>query len=207
PDRQAEVLSARQTAVTGTRRVIDYPMRSRNGGNVPVRETNVPVRDQEGQITSIIGIIDFMPEAANTQTEAHNTGPADNAIKARGASRGRILLADDDALLVCSCTRYLAHAGFGTTPAYNGMEALELFNKQPDDFDLVIIDMIMPRVGGVEVVTQLRKIKPEVKIIGISGYSQDGSEWDMFRNQVSAWLAKPFEPDQLVQLAAKFINS
>ncbi len=78
-----------------------------------------------------------------------------------------ILLVDDDELLRSAMLAILERAGYRVHAAADGEQALRYIEKNP--VSLVITDLIMPQVEGIEMIVQLRKIRPELKIIAVSG--------------------------------------
>jgi DNA-binding response OmpR family regulator len=105
----------------------------------------------------------------------------------------RILLIDDDDSVRTMLSLTLAHFGHTVIEACNGKEGLELF--QHADADLLITDIVMPEKEGLEVLMELRKKRPPVKIIAISG----GDYLHMAKLMGAAKvLAKPFSSDVLI---------
>jgi CheY-like chemotaxis protein len=82
----------------------------------------------------------------------------------------RILVIDDDAQIRETLRIILEHAQHEVVEAQNGRVGINLYRKEPSD--IVIVDMIMPEVDGVETIADLRRDYPGVKIIAISGYSE-----------------------------------
>ncbi len=81
-----------------------------------------------------------------------------------------ILLVDDHSSARNSIQRVLHHAGYRVLPASSGKRALKVFAESPDDVDLLIADCMMPGMNGRELAEKLRRQKPELKVILISGY-------------------------------------
>ncbi|MFZ5570136.1 MAG: PAS domain-containing hybrid sensor histidine kinase/response regulator [Thermodesulfobacteriota bacterium] len=84
----------------------------------------------------------------------------------------RILFVDDEEVVVDANKRILERLGYHVTAATNGQEALDLFRKAPDAFDLVITDMTMPSMTGIELAGKMIRIKPSIPVILCTGYSQ-----------------------------------
>jgi PAS domain S-box-containing protein len=87
---------------------------------------------------------------------------------------GRILVIDDEAAIREMCQDLLTHLGYTVTTAADGEEGLRLFTVAPDRYDLVLLDLVMPKLDGREVFDRLRGIKPDARVILCSGYSQAG---------------------------------
>jgi len=112
----------------------------------------------------------------------------------------RILIIDDDVDILFSTRRLLKRVGYDVYVAQNGEEGLDLFNKL--NFDLVITDMIMPQKEGIEVITELKKRDPAIKIVVISGGGHISSDFYLrAANQfhVDLALTKPFNSTEFVE--------
>jgi nitrogen-specific signal transduction histidine kinase/CheY-like chemotaxis protein len=114
-------------------------------------------------------------------------------------SVGTILLADDDALLRRATTRMLRRDGFDVELACNGAEAIERFSRRPSEIDLVMLDVVMPEVGGEEAMAAIRRIRPHVPILLLSGYTPARVDAEALLQPSTAYLAKPFRHAHLLQ--------
>ena len=103
----------------------------------------------------------------------------------------RILIIDDNELIRIMLSRYLEHCGYQTLTASSGLEGIEVFGCCQDLIDLVLTDLRMPVMTGKETVHQLRKIKPNVNVICMSGCLDDSCP------QGVTLLQKPFGMDAL----------
>ncbi|RLG22329.1 sensory box histidine kinase/response regulator protein, partial [Methanosarcinales archaeon] len=84
----------------------------------------------------------------------------------------RILLVDDEAMLVEVGSQMLELLGYRVTTRTSSVEALELFRTRPEEFDLVITDMTMPQMSGDILARELRKIRPSIPVIICTGFSE-----------------------------------
>jgi len=109
-----------------------------------------------------------------------------------------ILVADDEAVLRNLLKETLASKGYRILTAKNGKEAVDIFRLNRDAIDLLVVDLVMPEMSGEEVVDVVRRIRPEMKILVITGYSQESEEQDALRARVQGFLQKPFDPDDLL---------
>jgi CheY-like chemotaxis protein len=109
-------------------------------------------------------------------------------------SRGHetVLLVDDEEMIVDVGKRMLEKLGYETLTAMSGAEAIEIFQTRKDKIDLVILDMIMPKISGGETFDRLKKINPAVKVILCSGYSIEGQATDILKRGCKAFIQKPF---------------
>ncbi len=103
----------------------------------------------------------------------------------------RVLVVDDEAVVVDMLEQILCRLGYRVTVRYSSLDALALFHKRPDDFDLVITDMAMPNMTGDRLGRRLREIRPEIPLIICTGYS-DGIDAERASAQgFSGYLMKP----------------
>jgi DNA repair protein RadC len=118
----------------------------------------------------------------------------------KGVSGGTetILVVDDERQLADSTREMLDHLGYTVLVAYSGEEALEIIREGSETIDLIVTDMIMPRMSGLELLTEVKALSPDTRIIIASGHMDRDSAWEgdarTFR------LSKPFT---LEALAAK----
>ncbi len=103
----------------------------------------------------------------------------------------RILVVDDETLVREATTRLLAELGYEVSGAQDGDEALMRLS-QGEEFDLVILDLQMPRLGGTETLSRLRDLQPNLKVILTSGYFPSESLHDLLRRHRCGYLQKPF---------------
>ncbi len=103
-----------------------------------------------------------------------------------------VLLVDDEEMIIDVGSRMLAKLGFEVLTARNGDEAVAVYGEHRDKIDLVLLDMVMPQVGGGEAFDRLRKINPDVKVILCSGYSIDGQARVILNRGCDAFIQKPF---------------
>jgi len=103
----------------------------------------------------------------------------------------RILFVDDEPMLADLGEKALKSLGYEVTARTSSIDALALFQKQPDQFDLVITDMTMPHMTGDSLARAMIKIRPDIPIILCSGYSQQISEESAKRIGFRAFVMKP----------------
>ncbi|MFQ3578052.1 MAG: ATP-binding protein, partial [Verrucomicrobiia bacterium] len=113
-------------------------------------------------------------------------------------SKARLLVVDDEPDLLDFCEAALKDHCQSITCAKDGMEAVALFKANPDAYDLVLLDLTMPRMGGVECFHHLRNIRKDLRVIVSSGYSIEGAPGDLLRHGALAFLHKPYSVESLV---------
>ena len=113
--------------------------------------------------------------------------------------RETILLVDDEDMIIDVGTRMLKKLGYQVFIARDGKEAIEIFKKHPQEIDMVILDMIMPRMGGGETYDRIKKIKPDVKVLLSSGFSINGQASEILNRGCNGFIQKPFNLQNLSQ--------
>lgn len=110
-----------------------------------------------------------------------------------------ILMVDDEAGIVSVSKALMAHLGYRVLVATSGREALEIYRKEGRAIDLVILDMIMPGMGGGETFDHLKEMNPEIRVILSSGYSLDGMASRIMKQGCRSFIQKPFNLSSLSQ--------
>jgi len=89
--------------------------------------------------------------------------------------------------------------GYRVLTAKDGEGAIEVYGKNRDDIDFVLLDMIMPGMGGGETYDKMKEINPDVKVLLSSGYSIDGQATDILERGCDGFIQKPFTMKELSQ--------
>lgn len=108
-----------------------------------------------------------------------------------------ILLVDDEQVITDVASKMLAGLGYHIFIADCGEKALEIYKENKNRIDLVIMDMIMPAMGGGETFKEIKAINPKVKVILSSGYTLNGEAKQIMNEGVLAFLQKPYNLDEL----------
>lgn len=117
-----------------------------------------------------------------------------------------ILLAEDEPSVRVVTTRILEQAGYKVIPAENGERALELFTQSSDEIDLVILDIVMPILGGKDVYERIKKIKPEVPVLFTSGYSENSVHTNFVIHEGYQILQKPYGRIEVLKEVRKILD-
>jgi PAS domain S-box-containing protein len=123
---------------------------------------------------------------------------AAEAPEALPGGNERILVIDDEAVIVRLCHQMLTNYGYRVTLQSSSLEALALFKARPEDFDLVLTDMTMPDMNGDRLAEELKKIRPDIPVILFTGYSNI-SEKKISEIGISAYIRKPFDKNELLK--------
>ena len=108
-----------------------------------------------------------------------------------------VLLIDDEEIVLDTGEQMLRRLGYEVFLAGSGQEALELYERDHNKIDLVLIDMVMPAIGGGETYDRMKEINPKVKVLLSSGYSVDGEATEILERGCDGFIQKPFDLEQL----------
>ena len=119
---------------------------------------------------------------------------------------GTILLIDDEEMIIKVGKELLQELGYEVLTARSGQEAIKVYEKITDEIDLVIMDMIMPGMGGGETFDRLKKINPDIRVLLSSGYSINGQAAEILARGCDGFIQKPFNLIQLSDKIKKIIT-
>jgi two-component system cell cycle sensor histidine kinase/response regulator CckA len=118
----------------------------------------------------------------------------------------RILFVDDELTIAKMGNQILERLGYAVTTRTSSIEALELFQAKPDDFDLVITDMTMPNMTGDKLAIELMKIRPDIPVILCTGYSKKISDEIAAEIGIKAFAYKPVVKVDLAKTVRKVLD-
>ena len=124
------------------------------------------------------------------------SGTTSNGNKVERGSE-RILVIDDEETVRIVVQRSLEHLGYHVDAACNGREALEYFGDKLDNYDLIILDMMMPFMSGDEVFFRLKEIKSDIAVLIASGYASDVRTKEVLNAGAKGFIQKPFAVEEL----------
>ncbi len=141
--------------------------------------------------------------------KASDAQPGDSAVMRASAQAGNetILLVDDDQLILDVGKAMLAALGYAVLVAKGGKAAVEIYRKQKDRIRLVILDMIMPDMGGGKTYDQLKEIDTGVKVLLSSGYSINGQATAIINRGCNGFIQKPFDLQSLSEKVRNIIDA
>ncbi|MFA7402564.1 MAG: PAS domain-containing protein [Pelobacteraceae bacterium] len=119
---------------------------------------------------------------------------------------GTILLVDDEVEIRAIDSILLNTMGFSVITALNGREALDIFSLHESEIDSVLLDLIMPEMGGLETYRFLRAVSPDVPIVFCSGYDIEAISAVVETDDHAEVVKKPFKPDQLREVLLKVMG-
>jgi len=115
---------------------------------------------------------------------------------------GTVLVVDDEELIRITASALLRSMGYRVILATDGQEGVHTFLETKDEIDLIILDMIMPVMGGRETFTKLREIDPTIPVIIASGFAKEEDMAALKKEGVNGFLNKPFRRAELAEMVA-----
>jgi len=168
------------------------------------RGTGLGLASAYGIIKNHGGAIDFASKVGEGTTFYIYLPATDRALKKASVARDSlargsetILLVDDEKVILDVNKPMLENLGYTVLAASGGREAIDVFKAANQKIDMVILDMIMPDLGGGAVFDHLKDAKPEVKVLLSTGYSMIGQAEEILSRGCTGFIQKPFNIQQL----------
>ncbi|MDY6954991.1 MAG: response regulator, partial [Thermodesulfobacteriota bacterium] len=114
-----------------------------------------------------------------------------------GKRADTVLLVDDEEVVLEVGRELLEIMGYRVISAADGKEAVAIYEERFDDVDIVLLDMVMPHMGGGEAYDRMKAINPKIKAILSTGYSMDGQAAEILQRGCDAFIQKPFGLEEL----------
>jgi two-component system cell cycle sensor histidine kinase/response regulator CckA len=160
------------------------------------------------------GLITVFSEKGNGSTFRvylpATTKAVEKRLQAAAAVSGgteTILLIDDEKMILDVSQQMLVSLGYRVFAADNGDQAINVFRKNLQDIDLVILDMIMPQMSGSQVFDALKEIDSRARILLSSGYSINGQAMEIMRRGCRGFIQKPFSIEDLARKIRQILSS
>ena len=137
----------------------------------------------------------YLPASAH-QSQNHQC-PEEASAPERSSDRETILVVDDEAMVLDVAGEMLRTLNYRVITVPNGAAAIDLYRREQERVDLVILDMVMPDMNGSEVFDAIRRINPGVRVLLSSGYSLNGQAGKIMERGCSGFIQKPFSISEL----------
>ena len=183
---------------TGLGLAIVYSIITGHGGWVDVQSVK-----GEGSTFRIFlpVVVEGAAEGESAEADAQQQGSYRQMI----SGKETILIVEDEEVLRSFSSEMLKDLGYEVLTASNGEEALTVFAENYEIINLVVSDMIMPKKSGMELFSELKEIKPDVKFILVTGYCLEEAEGHVLRN-MSAIMMKPYTTEKIAALIRKVLD-
>lgn len=167
------------------------------------------VKDHGGAIE-----LDSMPGNGTTfniylPLEANESKPPKEDLTSTGEFRelhGCVLIIDDEEIIRETASEILEELGYQVLCARDGKEGLDIYKNNQELINVIILDMIMPKMNGRECFAQLRKINPEVKVLISSGFTSEEAMRNINIDDAAGFLKKPFTVTELYEALCRVIE-
>jgi PAS domain S-box-containing protein len=117
-----------------------------------------------------------------------------------------ILVGEDDETLRRLSRRVLSHYGYRVIEAVDGQDAVDKFVEYGDSIQLVILDAIMPKKNGKEAYDEMKRLRPDLKAVFVSGYTSDIFEEDTTFDETNVFIQKPYSPNVLTAKVRELLD-
>jgi two-component system cell cycle sensor histidine kinase/response regulator CckA len=175
--------------------------------------TGLGLASAYGIIKNHNGIIDVASKKGRGTTFKIYLPASNKAVVSEKGAKGQtlkgretILLVDDEEMIADIGKRMLEKLGYRVLLADSGSKALEAYKAHGNGIDLVILDMIMPELGGSEVFDKLKAMDPAVRVLLSSGYSINGQASQIMKRGCDGFIQKPFNLAQISKKIRKILD-
>jgi two-component system cell cycle sensor histidine kinase/response regulator CckA len=151
-------------------------------------------------------------EAGQAAPDGRTEGAPQPAPKPQEVSRdlsgsATVLLVEDEDAVRMGGMRALKSRGYTVHEASSGAEALELYKSLEGKIDIVVSDVVMPEMDGPTLLGELRRMKPDIKFIFVSGYAEDAFAKNLPADAQFGFLPKPFSLKQLATVVKEMLDA
>jgi two-component system, cell cycle sensor histidine kinase and response regulator CckA len=158
----------------------------------------VHVESMVGQGTRVEIVL---PRGEETPAAAHTL--ADSGV--RGS--GRILVVDDEEAVRDVTADLLRELGYHVSTAFDGLDAVEFYARHAEEIDLIIVDLVMPRMGGRECYRALKELNPDVRAVLCTGYGFNIAAQELLDEGMLDFISKPFEAGRLSSVVSRTLRA
>ncbi len=163
------------------------------------RGTGLGLASVYGIVKSHNGYIDVASDAGKGATFRIYLPASEDPAAARPeapapvrSGKGTVMLVDDEEMILETCAEMIEKMGYEVMPAGSGEKALDMLTANGAGVDLVILDLVMPGMGGEKCFHEMKKRKPDLKVLLSSGYSMEGQTADIMAQGCDGFIQKPY---------------
>ncbi|MBW8889667.1 MAG: response regulator [Fibrobacteres bacterium] len=170
-------------------------------GIVKQSEGHIMVTSEPGRGSTFKLYFPLAPEAGALEAKAAETPVAERP------GHETVLLVEDEAAVRRLASEVLRSAGYHVLSAHDGEAALDLARRYAEPIHILVTDVIMPKLKGSEVARQLARSRPDIRILYMSGFTEDAAVRNGILNDSVAFLQKPFSTSQLLSFVRKLLDA
>ena len=172
-----------------------------------VKEHNglVDVESNPGQGTTFRIYLPILQPKGDSDAEEVATGKS--SAREHGDRRGTVLVVEDDEAMVYLLRKLLPQSGYQMLAATDGAKAIDLYFDHKDEIDVVLLDLGLPKVPGIDVIQKLKEHNPAVKIVVATGYLEPELKSEIFRCGVKDCISKPYVVRDVLEKLGSLIES
>ncbi|MBI4976722.1 MAG: transporter substrate-binding domain-containing protein [Spirochaetes bacterium] len=168
-------------------------------GTVKSHQGAVVAQSEQGRGTTVTMYLPVAEHESASETAASAVHvPAKNSVN--------ILVVDDERYVADLIADMLRALGHTVEICDDGRSAIDLYAKRWGSIDIVVLDMVMPKMGGREVFTAMRAVNPDIKALLVSGYSLEGEAQHILDLGVRGFIQKPFQKDDIARKIAEILS-
>ncbi|MBN1866267.1 PAS domain S-box protein [Candidatus Sumerlaeota bacterium] len=147
----------------------------------------------------------LFPDCGGESVEVDKVSDAAVVATRPPAHSGKILVADDEEAILHLCEAFLRQLGYQALSAADGQEALALFERHSDEIEGVLLDLTMPRMDGLTAFREMRRLRPDIKVILCSGYSEKEATRRFTSEGLTGFLQKPYLMRELREMIERVL--
>jgi CheY-like chemotaxis protein len=166
-------------------------------GTIVAHNGSISVQSKVGEGSTFRVYLPLTPEPVEGQEPATSTLPH---------GEGHVLIVEDEPVVRRMVHSYLAGLGYEVTSASDGVEAVEIFARLDGAFDLVLLDLILPRMDGASVFASLRSVSPTIRVLLMSGHTEELVVSELLQCGAVDLVRKPFTLSSLAQRVKSAIH-
>lgn len=118
----------------------------------------------------------------------------------------KVLVIDDERNIRELIEEILSESGYQVVTAKNGQEGIDIFIKERGQFDLAILDIIMPELDGKACFFEIKKVNPHIKVLLTSGFSKSNVKDELIKQGADAYISKPFNIDAFLKIVQRILE-
>ena len=146
----------------------------------------------------------YLPAVSEKEDEEKKQAVLIRNLKGSGE---KILIVEDEQEVLKIAVKALLRNGYNVYNASNAEDAIKIFKKENCDFELLFSDVVLPNKNGIQLVDELHKYNPKLKIVLCSGYTDHKAQWPLIKERGYKFLQKPYLLSELLQVIKEAVNT